>query len=505
VSLVVRAVGALSISVITAPLFSATAAQAAGIPAPPTKKLPSALDVAPPYEPQRICDPASKPGVVAFAELMKNYYAATSKTSYGIGRNCNSGVTEHSEGRALDWMLSVNNPTQKAIADSVTKWLSAPDAQGRPGAMARRFGIMYIIWNHKMWRVYDPARGWAPYTGSVPHTDHIHFSFSWDGAYKRTSWWTGKALTTVDLGPGTGPVVPPPVTPPVSTATGYPTLARGSRGPDVATGQKVVGTTPDGDFGPLTETAVRNWQGRNGVTVTGKLDQPTWARMVALKLVPSRTGATATRPFASARITAKHVESRRTPTSWKPANPPQRSASQRTTAQGAGTTLSAATLGTTGGGAAGAASTARTTTAYDSMMSTTLRQGSRGAAVRSLQRALGGLAVDGAYGPRTTAAVKSFQRGHQLPVTGVVDARLWRALKVRDHPLAAHYSTVLRLGSRGAAVQALQKALGVVPDGIFGPKTLAAVKSAQGRAHLTRTGVVGTVTWQAVEAALRTR
>jgi peptidoglycan hydrolase-like protein with peptidoglycan-binding domain len=343
-----------------------------------------------------------------------------------------------------------------------------------------------------MWRVYDPARGWAPYTGSVPHTDHIRFSFSWDGAYKRTSWWTGKALTTVDLGPGTGPVTPPP---PVSTPTGYPTLAQGSRGPDVAIGQRVVGTTPDGDFGPLTDTAVRTWQGRNGVAVTGKLDQPTWARMVTLRLVPSRTDATVTRPFTSTKITAKHVESRRTPTPWKPSGPPD-----RTPTRGTGVTVAAASTATAPG-----VTTARTTTAYDSLSSTPLRQGSRGAAVRTLQRALGGLAVDGAYGPRTTAAVQTFQRVHHLPATGIADAALWRALKARDHPLAAHYSTVLRLGSRGAAVQALQKALGVVPDGIFGPKTLAAVKAAQGRAHLARTGVVGTVTWQAVEAALRGR
>ncbi len=57
--------------------------------------------------------------------------------------------------------------------------------------MARRFGIMYIIHNRKMWRSYAPERGWAPYYGSSPHTDHIHFSFNYDGAAGRTSWWTG--------------------------------------------------------------------------------------------------------------------------------------------------------------------------------------------------------------------------------------------------------------------------------------------------------------------------
>jgi hypothetical protein len=34
-----------------------------------------------------------------------------------------------------------------------------------------------------------------------PHTDHIHLSLSWDGAFARTSWWTGSAVTRVDHGP----------------------------------------------------------------------------------------------------------------------------------------------------------------------------------------------------------------------------------------------------------------------------------------------------------------
>jgi peptidoglycan hydrolase-like protein with peptidoglycan-binding domain len=496
VSLVVRAVGVLSIPMITVPLFAATA-QAVGIPAPPTKSLPSALDLASPYEAQRTCDPTPKPGVVAFAELMKNYYAATSKTTYGISRNCNSGVTEHSEGRALDWMLSVNNPTQKAIADSVTAWLSAPDAQGRPGAMARRFGIMYIIWNRHMWRAYDPGRGWAPYTGPVPHTDHIHFSFSWDGAYKRTSWWTGKALTTIDLGP-VAPVTPP-VTPPVSTPTGYPTLARGSRGPDVAIGQRVVGTTPDGDFGPLTETAVRTWQGRNGVAVTGQLDQATWAKMVAKGLVPARAGEGGT--AGDFPTLPHHVKRTWVPSGANTVRVPARAGSS----SGSGTAVGTATLAPTSSATDGAVRTDRTTTAYTSLMSTSLRQGSRGAAVRALQRALGGLAVDGAYGSRTTAAVKSFQRGHHLPVTGAVDAKMWRALEARDYPLRGYYNTVLRQGSSGAAVTALQKGLRITADGAFGPKTSAAVKALQGRAKIARTGTVASVTWKALEAELRRR
>ena len=258
-------------------------ADAATLPKPPTKALPSALDVASPYQAQRLCDPQAKPGVVAFAKLMSSHYKVGT-AEWGIVRNCNSGLTEHSEGRAWDWMLSVNKPNEKAIADSVTQWLSAPDAQGRPGAMARRFGIMYIIWNHKMWRAYDPARGWAPYTGPVPHTDHIHFSFSWDGAYGRTSWWTGKALTTVSPGPAS---TPKPTTPPQTPSAVYSLLIQGATGPDVALAQKVIGVTADGVFGPKTAAALRTWQAAHGVKVTGQLDPATWAKMVALKLIPA--------------------------------------------------------------------------------------------------------------------------------------------------------------------------------------------------------------------------
>jgi peptidoglycan hydrolase-like protein with peptidoglycan-binding domain len=531
---VVRAVGVLSIPVITMPLFAATA-QAAGIPAPPTKKLPSALDVAPPYEPQRICDPTPKPGVVAFAELVTRHYAATSRTTYGISRSCGSGVTEHSDGRALDWMLDVRNPTQKAIADSVTRWLSAPDAQGRPGAMARRFGIMYIIWNHRMWRAYDPGRGWAAYTGPVPHTDHIHFSFSWDGAYKRTSWWTGKALTTVDLGPAAAPrPTSPPATP---TATGYPTLARGSRGAVVAIGQRAVGTAADGDFGPLTEAAVRAWQGRHGVKATGQLDQPTWARLVALRVVPARTSPPVTTPpVTTADQPTSPLAAHAKTTLRRGASGPAVLALQRAlrvAADGAFGTVTeaavkafqarrnlpangivgpstwAALMGqpasTSTSAASRSSATPRATTAYTRYLSTVLRPGSRGEAVRVLQRALGGLADDGAYGARTAAAVKAFQKAHKLAATGVTDGKVWQALENRDYPLRGYYGTVLRQGSRGAAVVALQKALRITADGAFGPMTTAAVKALQGRARIARTGTVASVTWKALEAELRRR
>ncbi len=548
VSRAARAFGVLTIPVLTVP-FVAASADAATLPTPPSKSLPSALDVASPYQAQRICDPHAKPGVIAFATLMTGHYKVGS--TGGITRNCNSGITEHSEGRAWDWMLSAANPQDKAVADAVTAWLSAPDAQGRPGAMARRFGIMYIIWNKKMWRAYDPARGWAPYTGSVPHTDHIHFSFSWDGAYGRTSWWTGKALTTVDPGPAAAPT---PTTTPQPPSAVYSILVQGATGADVVLAQKVIGATPDGVFGPKTAAALRVWQGSHGVKVTGQLDPATWARMVALKLVPPRG---ATTPTAPAPTTPAPAPVPTTPASTTPppaATPKSPLAAYakttlrrgssgaavvalqkalRITADGAfgpqtegavrvfqgrhhiaangvvGASTWTALMGEQYGSvtttAASRGTTTRVATPYTGLMSTVLRSGSKGAAVKTLQRALGGLAVDGAYGARSATAVRSFQKARRLPVTGVVDAAVWRALENRDYPLRTYYSTVLRPGSKGATVTVLQKALRVTADGAFGPRTEAAVKALQGRAKIARTGVVASLTWQAVEAELRRR
>jgi peptidoglycan hydrolase-like protein with peptidoglycan-binding domain len=58
---------------------------------------------------------------------------------------------------------------------------------------------------------------------------------------------------------------------------------------------------------------------------------------------------------------------------------------------------------------------------------------------------------------------------------------------------------VLRQGSRGTAVKALQHALHITADGAFGPHTAAAVKTVQRRSHVAATGTVATVSWIALE------
>lgn len=58
---------------------------------------------------------------------------------------------------------------------------------------------------------------------------------------------------------------------------------------------------------------------------------------------------------------------------------------------------------------------------------------------------------------------------------------------------------LIKKGSKGEAVKKLQKALGVVADGVFGANTEVAVKKLQSKAGLTPDGIVGAKTWAALE------
>ncbi|MFC7491579.1 MULTISPECIES: peptidoglycan-binding protein [unclassified Knoellia] len=441
----VRALGAVSVSLLSIPLGlsfaggTATAARMAGVPTPPTKPLPVELDIAPKYQEGYRCLSGDLPGPTAFAQLLNGHYG---RHVYGINRTC---AAEHGEGRALDWMVNAYSADGLALGNAITRWLSAPDAQGRPGAMARRFGINYIIWNRQMWRAYDPARGWAPYSGVSPHTDHIHISFTWDGAYKRTSWWTGQALTSVQLtGPVSGPATPIPNTAPPLTASGYPLLKRGDTHKDLLLAQGALGLAKDGVFGPGTESAVASWQSRQAIAVTKQLDNATWTRLVLRGLVPSRVAA-APSPLAP-------------------------------------------------------------------YVNTVIQRGSKGPAVVTLQKALR-ITADGSFGPGTETKVKAYQTSKSIAPTGVVASSTWKALMgvattppppvtttppPTTSPLAAYAKLVLQRGSKGPAVVALQKALGVTADGSFGPGTETKVKAYQTSKRISPTGIVASSTWAAL-------
>ena len=131
------------------------------------------------------------------------------------------------------------------------------------------------------------------------------------------------------------------------------------------------------------------------------------------------------------------------------------------------------------------------------------------ARVRALQQRLRTLGhkpgpVDGLYGPLTEAVVKQFQSSAGLAIDGVAGPQTLMALHAEwPQPVGqgAGY------GQRGgfAQVRAVQRHLRTANerpgpvDGVFGPRTEAAVMQFQSRTGLAADGVVGPRTWRALE------
>jgi hypothetical protein len=102
-------------------------------------------------------------------------------------------------------MVSVREAQGRANAESFLQWLLGPDSAGVAYGNAMRMGVMYIGWNDRIWRGYDVARGWTelkgcfskpdPGSDNTCHRNHIHISFTWDGAAAITSLWTGNPIT----------------------------------------------------------------------------------------------------------------------------------------------------------------------------------------------------------------------------------------------------------------------------------------------------------------------
>lgn len=107
--------------------------------------------------------------------------------------------------------------------------------------------------------------------------------------------------------------------------------------------------------------------------------------------------------------------------------------------------------------------------------------------------------VDGAFGPRTTQAVREYQQQSGLGVDGVVGPHTWAAM-LAEHPVPP----TLAVGTAGAVVARLQQFLNIANpaatpqlnvDESFGPLTASAVKAYQSAHQVPANGIVDDKTW----------
>ena len=145
-----------------------------------------------------------------------------------------------------------------------------------------------------------------------------------------------------------------------------------------------------------------------------------------------------------------------------------------------------------------------------------LRKGATGSAVKNLQTKLKKLgfynaSIDGDYGDTTVAAVKAFQKKHNLTADGVAGSETLKKLDTAYKNADSNTSTdddSLRKGATGTAVKTLQtnlKKLGFYTayvDGSFGSTTESAVKAFQKKYGLTADGVAGSATLKKIESVV---
>ena len=194
------------------------------------------------YEGAKSCTGRAQDGAKALMSWFLGAYTSRGAKNLGI-YNCrripgSTSLSLHAEGRAADLGVPTGAGWAQTLADALV-------------ANSRELGVQLVIYRRKVWSGRYPNSGWRNYTGSNPHTDHLHVELSWNAA---------RTLTTqaiqAQLGGATAPMQ---------------ALLN-------VAGQRL---TEDGDFGPKTETAVRAEQSQAGIAVVGQAGKHTWSVLIS--------------------------------------------------------------------------------------------------------------------------------------------------------------------------------------------------------------------------------
>lgn len=125
--------------------------------------------------------------------------------------------------------------------------------------------IKYVISNKRIFSSATNPWVWRNYTGSNPHSSHMHLSVhSTKNHYDHEGAW--------QLQIGQVPKDP-------DDTTSRPILKIGSRGPDVAIVQGLLGLKADQIFGPITDEKVKDFQTKARLKADGVVGPLTWGAL----------------------------------------------------------------------------------------------------------------------------------------------------------------------------------------------------------------------------------
>ena len=155
------------------------------------------------YQQPGTCHPKPYAGTVYLGRWVARHYGGG---YVGGPRSCakkqRRATSEHQTGQAFDWSHNAARRGDRVQVKELFRDLFGPDAQGNLDARARRMGIMYVIWNDRMYAAWNEFRP-EPYLSSscrskkrcsktLRHRDHVHVSLTRAGAKGRTSWYDGR-------------------------------------------------------------------------------------------------------------------------------------------------------------------------------------------------------------------------------------------------------------------------------------------------------------------------
>lgn len=179
---------------------------------------------------------------------------------------------------------SDHNPNGRGVVDAIDIDVDGIDVAFLVALCIRHPAVNYVIWNRRIW---SRSHGFIAraYTGSNPHTKHMHVSLIQSSSAENNGlgWSVAAGIIVV-------PVVQPPAEGSWAERLqrSMPVLRKGVS--NRASVRKLQGLlnvhldgtdlSVDGGFGPKTDAAVRRFQGARQLGVDGEAGPKTWGALL---------------------------------------------------------------------------------------------------------------------------------------------------------------------------------------------------------------------------------